>query len=124
MDFWHYVYLIFWFALFMIWIFIVFQIVTDLMRDHQTSGIVKAVWVIALILIPFVTALVYLIVNGKKMAERQREAIETAKAAQDTYIRSAVQASPSDQIAQAKQLFDSGVISEAEYLKLKERALS
>ncbi|MGV1003498.1 MAG: PLDc N-terminal domain-containing protein [Candidatus Nanopelagicales bacterium] len=124
MDFWHYVYLIFWFALFMIWIMILFQIIGDLMRDRQTSGWLKAVWIVLLVLVPFLTALVYLIVNGRKMSERQREALETAKAAQDTYIRQVAAASPAEQIAQAKQLLDRGVITEPEYLKLKAQALN
>lgn len=124
MNFWHYVGLILWFALIVIWVMIVFQIITDMFRDHQTSGWIKAVWILFLFLLPFLTALIYLIVNGRKMAERQRDALETMKAAQDTYIRQAAQASPSEQISQAKQLLDSGAISQQEYESLKSRAMS
>ncbi len=124
MDFWHYVFLIIWFAFIIIWVLMVFQVVTDLVRDRETSGVVKALWIVALLLVPYVTVLIYLIAKGRKMAERQMQAVETARAAQDTYIRQVVGASPTEQIAQARQLLDSGVISEAEYAKLKERALA
>lgn len=124
MDFWHYVFLIIWFAFFTIWILLVFQIIGDLIRDRETSGWVKAIWIVALIAVPYITVLVYLISRGGKMAERQIQAAETARAAQDTYIRQVASASPSEQIAQARKLLDSGVISEAEYAKLKERALA
>lgn len=124
MDFWHYVFLIIWFAFLFIWILMVFQVVTDLFRDRETSGWAKALWVVALIALPYITVLIYLIANGGKMAERHAKALETARAAQDTYIREVVSASPSEQIAQARKLLDSGIISEAEYARLKERALS
>jgi predicted neutral ceramidase superfamily lipid hydrolase len=124
MDFWHYVMLFLWIALIFMWVMIVFQIITDMFRDHKTSGWIKAIWILLLFAIPFLTALIYLIVNGRKMAERQREALETAKAAQDTYIRQVAQASPADQISQAKQLLDAGAISQEEFDNLKAKALS
>jgi hypothetical protein len=124
MDFWHYVMLFLWIALIFMWVMIVFQIVSDMFRDHKTSGWIKALWIFALFAIPFLAALLYLIINGRKMAERQREALETAKAAQDTYIRQVAQASPAEQITQAKQLLDSGAISQEEYEQLKARAMA
>ena len=124
MDFWHYVWLLLWFALIFMWVMIVFQIITDMFRDHKTSGWLKAIWIVFLFFVPFLTALLYLIINGRKMAERQREAMQTARAAQDTYIRQAVQASPAEQISQAKQLLDAGAISQEEYEQIKARAIA
>ena len=102
---------------------IVFQIISDMFRDHQSSGWIKALWIVFIFFFPFLGVLVYLIVNGKKMALRQQEALKTAKAAQDTYIRQASQASPTEQISQAKQLLEAGAISNEEFAQLKSRAM-
>ena len=64
-----------------------FSIITDLFRDHQTSGITKAIWVVFLIIAPFLTALAYLILRGQGMSERTVRQMETAKADQDRYIQ-------------------------------------
>jgi hypothetical protein len=84
----------------------------------------KAVWLIFLILVPVFTALVYLIARGGGMAQRQARDAEQLKAAQDDYIRSVAQTSPTDQVAQAKQLLESGAITQKEYDSLKAKALS
>lgn len=122
-NFWQFMGLVLWFALIMIWIIIVFQIIGDMMRNHDSSGWAKAGWIFLIIIFPFLGALLYLIVNAKGMAERNQKAMETMKAAQDTYIRQAAGATPAEQISQAKQLLDSGAISQAEYDNLKARAL-
>jgi hypothetical protein len=80
---------------------------------------------ILLIFFPFLTAIIYLIVRGKGMYERQSAAITAARASQEDYIRTvAAPASPADQISQAKGLLDSGAISQAEFDALKAKALS
>ena len=79
---------------------------------------------VALIFLPFVTALVYLIARGGGMADRSMRSAEAARKEQDAYIRQvAGKASPADQIAQAKALLESGAISEPEYESLKAKAL-
>lgn len=103
--------------------FALFSIVGDVMRDRSLSGGIKAVWIICLIFFPFLTALIYLIVRGGGMAERSLAQAQQSKAAADEYIRS-VAGSPSDEIARAKALLDAGTISDAEYEKLKAKALS
>jgi hypothetical protein len=111
---------------FVAYLMVMFTILGDLFRDRETSGFVKAIWVIALIFLPFLTALVYLIARGQGMAERQARQVEEIKTAQDTYIKQVAGAgsSPSDQIAQAKALLDSGSITQAEFDALKAKALS
>ncbi|HSK53694.1 MAG TPA: SHOCT domain-containing protein [Jiangellales bacterium] len=111
---------------FVAYLMVMFTILGDLFRDRETSGFVKAVWVIALIFLPFLTALVYLIARGQGMAERQARQVEEIKTAQDAYIKQVAGAgsSPSDQIAQAKALLDSGSITQAEFDALKAKALS
>jgi hypothetical protein len=110
---------------FIAYLMILFNILADLFwRDHKTSGFVKAVWVIFLILIPYLTALVYLIARGKGMAERAREQALQAKAQTDDYIKQAAGRSPAQEIADAKTLMETGTITQAEFDSLKAKALS
>ena len=115
-----------------IWIFFLFAylmllffLLTDLFRDKSLSGWWKAVWVVALIFFPLITALVYLIARGGGMQERSAQEAEQVKKAQDAYIRTvAAPQDPADQITQAKKLLDSGAIDQAEFDQLKAKALA
>ncbi|MBN3511033.1 SHOCT domain-containing protein [Mycolicibacterium nivoides] len=118
---WHFLIIFAWIA----YLLVLFQILTDLFwRDHKTSGWVKAVWVVFLIVFPWLTALVYLIARGKGMSERAQAAALAAKQDTDAYIREAAGRSPAQEIADAKALLDSGTISQAEFDGLKAKALS
>ncbi|BBX89121.1 SHOCT domain-containing protein [Mycolicibacterium boenickei] len=118
---WHFLIIFAWIA----YLLVLFQILTDLFwRDHKTSGWVKAVWVVFLILLPWLTALVYLIARGKGMSERAQAAALAAKKETDDYIRQAAGRSPAQEIADAKALLDAGTISQAEFDGLKAKALS
>jgi len=113
------------FFLFVIWFWLLIAIFGDLFRDHQTNGGVKALWVVLLIVLPFLGILLYLIVRGKGMGARQAAQMQAAQSAFDDRIRSATTTgSPSDQIAKAKALLDSGAIDQAEFAKLKTAALA
>ena len=114
------------FFLFIIWFWLLVAIFGDLFRDSETGGGVKALWVVFLILLPFLGILLYLIVRGKGMGERQAAQMQAAQTAFDARIRSATTSSSSaaDQIAQAKSLLDSGAIDQAEFAKLKAAALA
>ena len=80
---------------FIAYLMVLFSIIIDLFwRDRETSGWVKAIWVIFLIVFPYITALVYLIARGKGMAERSRDAAVAAKRDADEYIREAAGKSP------------------------------
>jgi Phospholipase_D-nuclease N-terminal len=80
---------------FIAYLIILFNIITDLFwRDHKTSGVVKAVWVVFLIVFPYLTALVYLIARGNGMAQRARDAAAAAKQQTDDYIKQAAGRSP------------------------------
>ena len=117
---WHFLIIFAWIA----YLLVLFQILTDLFwRDHTTSGWVKAVWVIFLIVFPWLGALAYLLARGKGMAERARAAAAAAKQQTDDYIREAAGRSPAQEIADAKSLLDSGAISQAEFDSLKAKAL-
>jgi hypothetical protein len=115
-----------WFFAFFAYLWVVIAIITDLFRDHQLNGWLKAVWIIFLVFVPFLTALVYLIARGRGMGERAQKEARQVQAATDDYIRSTAgaAASPADEIAKAKSLLDAGTISQAEYDQLKAKALS
>jgi hypothetical protein len=114
---------------FVAYLMVLFSILGDLFRDRDTSGWVKAVWIIALIVFPFLTALVYVITRGQGMAERRAREVADMQKQTDAYIRdvasqSAPAATPADQIAQAQQMLAQGVISQPEYDRLKAKALA
>ena len=113
-----------WIFLLFAFLMVLFYIFSDLFRDHTTSGWVKAIWIVLLIIFPPITALVYLIARGKGMQERALAEAQEVKKAQDQYIRTVAGSDPAEQIAKAKQLLDQGVISEHEYQTLKAKALS
>ena len=125
MSFWDVVWFIFISFAFVAYLMVLFSILSDLFRDRDTSGVVKAIWVVALIIFPLLTSLVYLIVRGSGMTERSLQAAERQRVQQEAYIRDVAQkpSSATDQIAQAKALLDAGVISQAEYDTLKHKAL-
>jgi len=115
-----------WAFVFIAYLMVLFAIIGDLFRDHKLSGWWKAVWIIFLIFVPFLTALIYLIARGRGMAERSQREAKQYQAATDAYIRQTAgsAASPSDEIAKAKALLDAGTISQQEYDQLKTKALA
>jgi hypothetical protein len=114
-----------WFFFLFMWIMILFHIIGDLFRDHEESGAMKAVWIIALVILPFLTALIYMIVRGKGMTERSLQAQADAQKQFNEYVQSvSAGGSSADQIAKGKELLDSGAISQAEFDALKAKALA
>ncbi len=104
---------------------ILFSILTDLFRDHEESGWAKAIWVIFLLIAPFLTALIYLIVRGNGMAQRNIAHQKAAQAQFNDYVQSvASTGSPAEQIEKAKALLDAGTIDQAEFDSLKAKALA
>jgi hypothetical protein len=123
-SFWDYLWTAVVIFAFIAYLMILFNILGDLFwRDHKTSGFVKAIWVIFLIVFPYITALVYLIARGKGMAERAHAAAIAAKQQTDDYIKQAAGRSPAQEIADAKALLESGAISQAEFESLNAKAL-
>jgi len=123
-SFWDWFWLLIWWFVFFAYLVILFQILTDLFRDRALSGWWKAVWIIGLVILPFLTALIYVIARGGSMAERQVAAVRAAKADTDSYIREVAGKSPAEHITDAKALLDAGVIDEAEFAQLKAKALA
>jgi hypothetical protein len=114
------------FFFFVIWFWLLLGIFSDLFRDQELSGGLKAVWVVVLVLFPYLGILVYLIARGKGMTERGIKANQEVQAQVDARIRAAAGTtdSPADQISKAKGLLDSGAIDQSEFDALKTRALN
>lgn len=122
-NFWNIIWLFFWSFAFIAYLFALFAIISDLFRDHKLNGWWKALWIIFLIFVPFLTALVYLIARGPGMAERSQKEARQVQQSTDAYIREVATSSPSDEIAKAKALLDAGTITPEEFAHLKSVAL-
>ena len=108
-----------------VWIWIMIVILTDVFRRRDISGWGKAAWVIFLIILPFLGALVYLIAQHDGMAERGAEQAKAQQAQTDEYVRSvAGSGGPAAEIEKAKQLLESGAITEPEFDAIKAKALA
>ncbi len=118
-DFWWF---LLWSFYFIAYLYVVIVIITDLFRDDALNGWLKALWIIALVFVPFLTALIYIIARGKGMAVRAQAARGSVVAESDDY-RPAASSSPTEDIAQAKALLDAGAISQGEFDALKSKAL-
>jgi len=108
-----------------IYFMMLFRIIMDVFRNHESSGWVKAGWLIALLFFPLLTMLIYVIVNGKHMAERDIKQMQAVQQAQNDYIKSVAGSSdPTAQIAQAHDLLEKGAISQQEFDAIKAKALA
>jgi ABC-type multidrug transport system fused ATPase/permease subunit len=114
------------FFLFIIWIIILFRVIVDIFRSRDLGGGGKALWLILVIILPFLGVLIYLIARGKEMGERD---VQEAQA-RDQQFRSYVQeaaagdaASTADQLSKLADLKDRGVISDSEFEQQKAKIL-
>ncbi len=112
-----------WFFLLFTWIMLVFRVFGDIFRDHETGGAAKVLWIVFIIVLPFLGVFVYLIARGNKMAEREVAAIKAQDQAARAYIKDAAGASSADELARLAELKDKGVISDAEFASLKAKVI-
>jgi hypothetical protein len=105
------------------WFFLLIRVFTDIFRRHDISGWGKTGWIIFTLVLPFLGVFIYLIANSHGMADRDMAQMQDAKAQTDAYIQS-VAGGGTEQIAKAKELLDSGAITQAEFDQLKARALA
>jgi Short C-terminal domain/Phospholipase_D-nuclease N-terminal len=104
-----------------------FHVFADLFRDHSLSGVAKTLWVLFLVFLPFLAVLVYMIARGRGMAERSAAQQQRAQQQFEGYVRNVAstgEATPTEQIARAKELLDAGTIDQSEFDRLKAKALS
>jgi hypothetical protein len=105
------------------WIWVLIIIFSDLFRRHDVSGWGKAGWMVLLILLPFLGTLIYLIAQGKGMAERGAKQAKANEEQFASYVQS-VSAGSAGELAKAKELLDAGTINQAEFEQLKAKALA
>jgi hypothetical protein len=106
---------------------ILFRVIGDIFADKESSGWAKTGWLILLVVVPFLSLFIYLIVNGKEMTQRAMDQAVAADQAQQAYIRQVAGSGADDstaQIARAHELLNSGAISEQEFNALKAKALA
>jgi putative oligomerization/nucleic acid binding protein/phospholipase D-like protein len=111
------------FFLFIIWIWILITVFADIFRRKDVGGGTKALWIVFVILLPYLGVLVYLIANHDGMADRNMRQIQAQREATDDYIRS-VSGGAAGEIEKAKGLLDSGAITQAEFDAIKQKALA
>jgi hypothetical protein len=116
-----------WFFLFFIWIWLLIVVFSDLFRSHDLSGWAKALWIIFIIVLPYLGVLVYFIARGNKMQEHAVQAAQAQDAAMRQYVQNVTASSgagAADEIAHLAQLRDQGVITEDEFQQAKAKALA
>ena len=109
---------------FVIWIWILITILSDLFRDHKMSGWAKALWILFLVFIPYISMLVYLIARGSGIRERALQAQSEAKHHMDSYIQQQAHASPADELHKLNDLKEKGALSAEEFDKAKAKLLA
>jgi len=107
-----------------IWFWLLITVFADLFRRHDIGGGRKTIWIIFVILLPFLGVFIYLISQGTSMAERNVKSMEAAQAQQADYIKSVAGGGAAEEIDKAKKLLDSGAISQAEFDAIKAKALA
>ena len=122
---WDVIVSMFWFMLLFAWIWLLISILGDIFRDRELGGVAKALWVVLLIVLPWIGAVAYLIARGNSMNERTREAAEAQQAQMRSYIRdTAGTTGVADQLKDLAALRDGGSITDAEYDQAKLKILA
>jgi hypothetical protein len=110
---------------FFIWIWLLITVFADLFKRHDTSGFAKVLWMIFVIVLPFLGVFLYIIAEHDGMAERAQKQAQAQQASFDSYVQSvAAKGDPTEQIANAKTLLDNGTITQAEFDQIKAKALA
>jgi hypothetical protein len=113
------------FFAFVIWLWILFTVLADIFRRRDLSGWLKVLWIAFIVLLPYLGVFVYLIAEHAGMTERSVKQQQEAQTQVDQYVKSvAAQSSPAEQVAKAKQLLDSGTITQSEFDAMKRSALA
>ena len=108
-----------------IWFWLLITVFADVFRRHDTSGFAKVLWIIFVIVLPFLGVFIYLIVNHDGMTDRSMKQAQAAQAQMDDYVRTvASSGGAAGEIEKAKGLLDSGAITQAEFDAIKQKALA
>jgi hypothetical protein len=114
------------FFFWVIWIWIVITVLIDIFRRHDIGGFSKALWVIFVVILPWLGVLIYLIAQHDGMQERSLKQAQAQRQQFDDYVRDTAGGGggSASEIAKAKELLDAGAITQEEFEKLKAKALS
>jgi hypothetical protein len=127
MSLWDVMVSMFWFFVLFAWIWLLITILSDIFRDHELSGWGKAGWTLFLIVLPWLGALIYLIVRGRSMNERAREQAHRHEERSRQYIQEVAAAGPvstADELTKLADLHDRGALSDGDYEQAKTKVLS
>jgi Short C-terminal domain/Phospholipase_D-nuclease N-terminal len=110
---------------FVVWLVILFRVLTDIFRRPDIAGLAKVAWIVVMVVLPYLGVFIYLIAEHDGMIERAAARQRDTQAQVDDYVRSVAGADdPTEQITKAKALLDSGTITQAEFEQIKRQALA
>ncbi|WP_329381076.1 SHOCT domain-containing protein [Streptomyces sp. NBC_01351] len=117
-----------WLFLWVMWFFLLFKVISDIFRDHGMSGWAKAGWLVLVLLLPYIGVLIYLIVRGRSMAERDAKQVKQSQEAFQAYVREAASTGggggSADELHKLAALKDKGDITQAEFDRAKAKLLA
>ncbi len=119
-----------WFFLWILWLILVFRVVSDIFRSDDLGGFAKVLWLVLILFLPFLGVFIYLIARGREMTQRDIERQRAAEASFRDYVRDAAgtagegSASSADELAKLADLRDRGVLSDEEFQAQKARLLA
>jgi hypothetical protein len=127
-TFWDALWTMFVFFLWILWFFLLFRIIADVFRRHDVSGAKKVIWLLFILFVPFLGVFAYIIANGDDMAKRDMDRAQAQQTQFNDYVQTVAAGSggggPAAEIDKAKQLLDTGAITQAEFDSLKAKALA
>ena len=124
-NFWSFFWDVLLFMAWIIWFWLLITVFADLFRRHDISGWSKALWIVFVIILPYIGVLIYLLVEHQGMADRNVKQAQASQQQFDQYVQSVSrQGDPAEQIAKAKTLLDNGTITQAEFDQIKQKALA
>jgi hypothetical protein len=120
---------IFWtilvFFAFVVWLMILFTVLGDIFRRHDTTGTTKVLWIVSIIVLPYLGTFIYLVTQHNGITERAQQQQKAAQTQFDTYVQSvAAKADPTEKIAKAHELLERGALNQAEFDQIKRQALA
>jgi hypothetical protein len=113
-----------WFFLFVMWIVLVVSVIGDLFRDREASGVTKLLWTVFIVFLPYLGVLLYILLRGRGMAERNIKDAQAQEAAFRQYVQQAAgTGGPADQLAKLVELHEKGKLSDAEFASMKSKII-
>jgi predicted PurR-regulated permease PerM len=112
------------FFIWIAWFMILFRVLMDIFRRHDIGGFAKVLWIIFVIILPFLGVFIYLITQSQHMAERDMKQVQAQQAQFDTYVKSVSGGGAAAEIEKANALLSSGAITQAEFDAIKQKALA